>query len=160
MWLEWELLIGLRCRISWNAIEGAIGFHPLLLKGFQLRKAMQGGNTYQCVPYLGIYQVWQYSKKGCTCAPNKRHYDEIWIGFGLVWRCASNDSADVVVISLLIMLSTIYLVLLDPWLVWYSFVRPEAPLFFLVWSAAKTDLVVFGIVTIVTIPLIQIRDLT
>ena len=32
-------------------IEGAIGVHPLSLKGFQQRKAMQSGNTNQCAPY-------------------------------------------------------------------------------------------------------------
>ena len=69
---------------------------------------------------------------------DERHHDEIRIGFGLVWRCVLDDSADVVAVSLLIILSTIYLVLLDPWFVWCCFVQPEVPL-----SAAETDLVGF-----------------
>ena len=33
-----------------EGIEGAIGVHPLFMRGFQLRKAVQGGNTYQVCP--------------------------------------------------------------------------------------------------------------
>ena len=74
---------------------------------------------------------------------NEWHHDEIWIDCGLVWRCVSHDSADFVIVSLMIMLLTISIVLFDPWFVGCRFVRPEAPQFFFAWFADGPDLVGF-----------------
>ena len=58
-------------------IEGAIGVHPLFMKGFQSRKAVQGGNTYQVFPIFSNIPTVSYianvtGNDVClaTCIPN------------------------------------------------------------------------------------------
>ena len=85
---------------------------------------------------------------------DERHHDEIWIDFGLVWRCVSHDSVEVVVASFEYTFDSISCPS------WCRFVWSEAPLFFLVWFLLKLTWLVSGIVVVMTIPLSQIRGLT
>ena len=63
-----------------EGIEGAIGVHPLFMKGFQSRKAVQGGNTYQVCPIFRniprvsyIENVTGNDSYLATCIPNNTY---------------------------------------------------------------------------------------
>ena len=63
-----------------EGIEGAIGVHPLFMKGVQLWKTIKDGNTYQLCPIFSniptvsyIANVTGNDVRLATCIPNNSH---------------------------------------------------------------------------------------